>query len=113
MTETVKTSLNDLKGIPYIYQHMMEKSSNVQNDEIEYNKSTICATIGKLPQEHLEIVFLLMIFHAHLNQDVKTIEDIPYLGKPMSSGKGIIYKMEQVPINLQKILYVYLNEISA
>lgn len=70
-----------------------------------------CTTIAKLPQEHLNIIYLLILHHwiSHGKNKV----DIPYNGKTVSNGKGITFrKLSQIPDDLQKIINRYLTIIS-
>jgi hypothetical protein len=70
-----------------------------------------CTTITRLNQEHLNIIYLIILHHyikSGYNQN-----DFPYGGKTISNGKGISFrKLGQIPDELQKIIYRYLTTIS-
>ena len=68
-----------------------------------------CSTIARLNQEHLNIIYLL-ILHHYLKSG-KT--DLPYGARTISNGKGVSFrKLSQIPDDLQKIIYRYLMIIT-
>lgn len=72
---------------------------------------THCNTIARLDQENLNIVYLIILHHYILNNPNNY--DIPYGGKTIANGKGITYRrLNQIPDDLQKILYRYLDLVS-
>ena len=101
------------KGIHNIHHQLSLKTEPLDSSVVNSYMTKMCTSIGKLPHEHIEMIFLLIAYHAHLNQDVSDVNTIPYQGKPMGGGKGLIYKLTSLPSDLQKIVYVYLNQISS
>ena len=72
---------------------------------------THCSTIARLNQENLNIIFLLILHHA--SQNGKNKSELPYGARTISNGKGISYRrLNQVPDDLQKIIYRYLMLIT-
>lgn len=99
-------------GIHNIYHRMSIEAKISDESEFESKRLRMCASIGRLPHEHILIVFLLIVYHAHLNQHVEDVETIPYQGKPIAGGKGIIYKMKEIPLDLQRIIHSYIDHVS-
>ena len=75
-----------------------------------------CTMITMLPQEHLSVVFLLILHHWCLtNKDkISHLRKIfPYNGKTITKNKrGMTFRLQHIPIDLQKILVKYLEMIS-
>lgn len=80
-----------------------------------------CATITRLNQEHLNIIYLLILHHFindpknNKNDNTKnnTNSDLPYNARTISNGKGILFKkVGQLPMNIQKIIHRYLTIVS-
>lgn len=74
-----------------------------------------CATINSLSQEHLEMIYVLILHHSMILKSKSS--EIPFSGKIMGKGrggegKGIIYKVNDLPNDLQQIISGYLDEIS-
>ncbi len=70
---------------------------------------TLCPTINKLPINHAEIIYMLII-HYNFLESKSISSNIPYNGKTTPSGKGVIFVIEHFPLKLQKIIsnYIYL-----
>lgn len=67
-----------------------------------------CTNITKLDQNHVDIIYLLILHYFISNGNNKG--DIPYGGKTISNGKGINFRrLNQIPDDLQKIINCYLN----
>lgn len=81
-------------------------------------KKNHCASIARMNVDNLEKIYLIILHHYFLKNgaefaNVKDGNLIPYGGKIISSGKGIIFRrLGQIPEDLQKIIYRYLNIIS-
>lgn len=70
---------------------------------------TNCSTITRLNQEHLNIIYLL-ILHHYVKSGKK---DLPYGARTISNGKGVSFRrLNQIPDDLQKIIYRYLMIIT-
>lgn len=112
------------KGIDAIYRLMLKKASNLDHNSISEKWPRVCATINKLPSEHLLMVFLLVLHHGiKENSDIVDVIiptlkgksrqiHLPYSGRVLDSGKGVIYKMSSLPEDLRKIIYCYIETIS-
>lgn len=66
-----------------------------------------CTTIARLSQDHINIIYLLILHHYTKTKPTKS--DLPYGAKTISNGKGITFRrLNQLPDDLQKIIYRYL-----
>lgn len=113
------------KGIDVIYREMFEKSRNLDKKTIIDKWVNICGIINKLPSDHTLLIFLLILHHGVLeNPKMKNVIPptltgrsrnihLPYSGRVLDSGKGVIYKMSTCPEVLQKIIYCYIDTISS
>jgi hypothetical protein len=89
-----------------------ELVSKMDGTEISLNKNH-CNTITRLAQEHLNIIYLIILHHHHVTNN-NNINEIPYGGKTISNGKGVIFKkLSQIPVDAQKIIYKYLMIMSS
>ena len=75
-----------------------------------------CTTITRLPQNHITIIYLLMLHYWYKNhKDNTSIKkgDIPYNGRSLTkNNRGLSFKLHNIPEGLQKILVKYLETIS-
>ncbi len=70
-----------------------------------------CTTIARLDQEHLNIIYLIILHHYVNSKPGKY--DIPYGGKTITNGKGISYRrLNQIPEEVHKIIFRYLEMVS-
>lgn len=84
--------------------------NQMDNHETVLNQSH-CTTITRLSQDHINIIYLIILHHYIKNKSNKT--DLPYNGRTISNGKGITFrKLSQLPDDLQKIINRYLTIIS-
>jgi len=67
------------------------------------------ATINRLPNEHREIFYVLILHHAQLNNDIALI---PYKARVGNGDKGITFDATNLPVDLVKILVQYLYNIT-
>jgi hypothetical protein len=117
-------SSNALKGIDEIYKEMLVKSSELDKETIVDKWVNVCGIVNKLSPDHILLIFLLILHHGILeNPRMKTLIpptlkgrsrniNLPYSGRVLDSGKGVIYKMSVLPEELQKIIYCYIDTIS-
>ncbi len=88
-----------------------EVVSKMNGEETALNQSH-CTTITKLSQEHLNIIYLLILHHYISTKPGKT--DMPYGSRTVSNGKGISFRrLNQIPDDTQKIIHRYLMIITA
>lgn len=67
-----------------------------------------CTTINRLDQNHLEIIYLIVLHHYLLSKPGRN--DFPYSSKTISNGKGVLFRrLNQIPEDAQKVVYRYLT----
>jgi len=72
-----------------------------------------CNNINKLRVEHLENIYLLILHHYYNKTGMNRSDNLPYCAKTVTKGKGVQFKkLSQIPSNLQKIIFKYLEVIS-
>lgn len=70
-----------------------------------------CTTITRLNQEHLNIIYLIILHHYISSKPGN--HDLPYGCKTISNGKGISFRrLNQIPDEVQKIIHRYLIIVS-
>ncbi len=122
---TLNTLATQQKGIDGIYTEMLEKSRDLDKQTIVDKWVNVCGIINKLPSDHILLIFLLILHHGVLeNPKMKNLIPptlkgrsrnihLPYSGRVLDSGKGVIYKISKCPEELQKIIYCYIDTISS
>ena len=71
-----------------------------------------CTTITRMNQDHLNIIYILILHHYASTHPGK--RDLPYGSRTISNGKGISFRrLNQIPEDVQKIIYRYLMIITA
>lgn len=84
--------------------------SQMNGDETIIDKSH-CRTITRLSQDHLNVIYLIILHHYIQNSGDKST--LPYGSKTVSKGKGIMFKnINQIPEDLQKIIVKYIDIVS-
>lgn len=103
-------------------KHLIETEHIQKNLDIQ----NICSTINKMSNEHCTVIFILILHHyltsGHINSSKKNLIEmlekrtlsrvVTYRGKVMKSGKGIMYKINDLPIDLQMIIEKYIEIVS-
>jgi hypothetical protein len=70
-----------------------------------------------LPPEPTEVVFALIWHHASLHNalptQVKTAKRfiLPYQGKLFEGGKGAVFRIDDLPIDLKTLIAIYVNGV--
>ena len=87
-----------------------EVVSKMNGTETCLNKSH-CTTITRLNQDHLNIIYLIILHYYITTKPGK--HDLPYGSRTISNGKGISFRrLNQIPDEVQKIIYRYLMVVS-
>jgi hypothetical protein len=90
-----------------LYDQIVDRMDGTETVLSKYH----CTTIARLDQEHLNIIYLI-ILHYYINSNPGNY-NIPYGGKTVANGKGVSYrKLSQIPDEVQKIIYRYLEIVS-
>jgi hypothetical protein len=95
----------------YLYSHLEKESKDFKmpvEQIIEHLNET-----SKLPKEHAEIVYLLIMHHYYVENPKLNCKGLPYDGKKISGRKGFICVLDSKKIDkkLLKILGYYLSKV--
>lgn len=104
-------------------KHRLERGSSLESPDIQ----NICSTINKMSVEHCTVIFMLILHHyltsGQVSNPQKTLIEIiekrsrasgiTYRGKIMKTGKGIMFKMNDLPADLQMIIGEYIEMVSS
>lgn len=91
-----------------LYDELLERSK-----DIKLSHEMVCSTVIKLPLEHLNNIYLLIIHHSNITKAPSKTE-MPYSGKCIKkcsktgSKLGAIIKIVSLPDTLLKIIQAYL-----
>lgn len=85
-----------------------EVCSKIKEDFIPPD-NLIAPRIVNLSAERLEELHLLIVHHAYKNNVFPKNKTIPYSGKIFSGDKGAQYSLSEIPLDLKKILWAYLE----
>ena len=94
-----------------LYNEIVSSAPDLKPDEMK----KVCIIINNLPDEHLEIIYALMLHHATIDPSMQGMFDIrrpPYSGKTFETGKGVLFKLNMIPAALQKVIGHYVNSVS-
>lgn len=102
-----------------LYDELLKKVEN-RKDKAGIDVKRVCSTINNLSQflsaeeakKHYDEICGLIIHHDVLNRGMMT-NIIPYEGKTMAGGKGILYSSINLPPLLQQIIAQYIEEYAA
>ncbi len=86
-----------------LYNSLKKVSNN-----IDVTQNYKWSEIRNLSENNLEIIFAL-IYHHNLITSSSVSRKIPYQGKTFQGG-GILYMVENLPVELQRILIYYLHD---
>lgn len=83
----------------------------------KFDINVLCTTINNIStsmsqteyMKHYREITALIIHHNYLTTGQITI---PFEGKTMIGGKGLLFYMMKLPTNLQKIIYAYTKTYS-
>lgn len=93
-----------------LYATLFEKT---KKSEIQMNWNTTSARINSMNEKEMEILYVLILSHFHLEN--KSFLDkrkmTPFKGKLMDGNKGILYTITDLPMRLQQIIYAYIETI--
>lgn len=84
--------------------------SQVNAKKLEEPNNKIWPQISKLDLKNAQIVYFIIMHYARLHGNK---EEIPYARKVPEGGRGAIYDVESLPLELKLILTECINEITA
>ncbi len=97
-----------------LYTSLQEQISTLTTT----NTDDVWKYVINIPYEHLEMVYALLWHHYMLEVVSKTgggginvvkKNNVPYKGKLFDNGRGIIFQVKDIPIELQKIIALYIR----
>lgn len=91
-----------------------------QRTEKSIDIKRICSTINNISQtlsseatvEHYSMIQALVLHHELINNGGVLLSSVPFDGKVMVGGKGILYSIMNLPPLLQQILAEYIDVMS-
>ena len=104
---------------PYpLYDYLAQRVA--ARTEKTINVKQICATITNISQtsspeearKHYEELGALILHHEFIHNGGVLLSPVPFEGKIMVGGKGILHYMMNLPPSLQQILAQYIEENS-
>ena len=98
----------------YLYESLKSKIKPSDNTAVDVNQ--MCATINNISmslapedaREHYRWIYSLILHHAYINGTHTFPSHIPYDGKVMNGGKGVLQYMKNLPPILQQVLAQYI-----
>ena len=98
----------------------------IEESDIKPNKTwnQLCSIITQLPTSEAENIYLLILHHAHISEssEWKDIfnKKLPYKGKAYTQvgnelsyePKGALYRLENLPVDLQILIGKYVTMIT-
>jgi len=89
----------------------------VKRAETQAPSSEVWSYMMNLPTELTEIVFALIWHYASLHgalpTQVRTSKRfaLPYTGKLFEGGKGVVFRLDDLPTDLKALLAVYVSSV--
>jgi hypothetical protein len=71
------------------------------------------ATIGNMGDDHLQVIYLLMLHHATITGVRAHSVEVPYGGAIEDGGRGVRFQLERLPARLREIVYLYVALVVA
>lgn len=68
--------------------------------------------ISSLPDDEIEMIYSFIICYSKLKNPNIGSHIIPYRGAPLKSLRGIQFHTSDLPLDLQKIISLYLEKIA-
>lgn len=107
--------MNKVKSYP-LYDNLLEKVKQRTDKSIDIKR--VCTTINNIPQfldeketaDHYDEIFALIIHHDLLNNGGLILSNVPFDGKTMVGGRGVLYNIAKFPPSLLQIIAQYIDE---
>jgi hypothetical protein len=107
-------SINMTQSYP-LYDQLIRKVNDRNEKSIDIKR--LCITINNIVQtqssedssEHYREISALILHHELLANNGVLLSPIPYEGKVMTGGKGVLYNITFLPPILQQILVEYIE----
>jgi hypothetical protein len=93
-----------------LYDELLEK---VKMRPVQIEILVLCKTLRELYKEHAEFVFILIVHHeSFVATSTAKIKTMPYNGKKVDGGKGIVYMIKYLPPLLHQIINAYFEMVT-
>lgn len=89
-----------------LYDRLVQQ---VEAKKIEEPNNKIWPQISKLDLKNAQVIYLIILHYARLHGNK---EEIPYARKVPEGGRGAIYDVESLPLELKLILTECISEIT-
>jgi hypothetical protein len=105
-----------IKIQPYpLYDELIKQIESRREKTIDIKR--VCTTINNIATtntpddtvEHYREIFALILHHELITNNGVILSSIPFDGKIMSGGKGILYYIMNLPPDLQHIIAQYVE----
>lgn len=93
-----------------LYDQLVAQSATFKPDDWK----KFCAIINNLPDDKLEVIYALILHHALHDPTIASTIDTrkpPYSGKLFESGKGVMFKLNNIPPGLQNVIGNYIQSV--
>ena len=96
-----------------LYDELLKR---ISSEPVQYDWKKNSAVINNIPDHNLEIIYALILHHYYLankSADLKTKapNNLPYGGRAINGGKGIIYVVSNLPQSLQAVIAEYIKSV--
>jgi hypothetical protein len=102
------TGNNKNASLDKLYKHLRSRTDDKKNI-IQVNVDWLCSMIRRLSADHAKII-LLLIIHHHETENTVAWTKVPYNGSTGPDGIGVLFHLKDIPITLQKIISIYIQE---
>lgn len=100
-----------------LYDELLRKVRQRKDKTIDIKR--VCTTINNIAQtmspeetkKHYEEILALIIHHERVASGM-VLSVVPFDGKTMVGGKGVLFTMNKLPPTLQQIIAQYIEEMS-
>jgi hypothetical protein len=93
-----------------IFNALLEELS--ENEYTMMEKQKMSKLIAILPDDEIEMIYSFIICYSKLKNPNIGSHIIPYRGAPLKSLRGIQFHTSDIPLELQKIISLYLEKIT-
>lgn len=102
---------------PYpLYDELVAKipeSSTVDINRVSATINSISTNLAPdQAAEHYREIAALILHHESLTNNGVLLTPVPYGGKTMTGGKGLLYTITNLPAQLQQIIALYVTSVS-
>lgn len=102
--------MSNIQPFP-LYDRLYQQASAQTENSFDIRKIT--ATINVLEnQEHIRIIYALILHHELKQMDGNRWKSIPYNGTIFKEGRGVTFNITNIPPILQRVIVEYILIIS-